>query len=67
MCHRHLTADFGPKMNFLVGHNGSEYRHLHEISKAYGEVANLRSSLLSLSLLEDERLSPDEERAWEIL
>ncbi|WVQ96237.1 hypothetical protein IAU59_003341 [Kwoniella sp. CBS 9459] len=23
MCHRHLTVDFGPKMNFLVGHNGS--------------------------------------------
>jgi hypothetical protein len=24
MCHRHLTAEFGGKMNFLVGHNGSE-------------------------------------------
>jgi hypothetical protein len=24
MCHRHLTAEFGEKMNFLVGHNGSE-------------------------------------------
>ncbi|WWC62703.1 uncharacterized protein I303_105300 [Kwoniella dejecticola CBS 10117] len=23
MCHRHLTVEFGPKMNFLVGHNGS--------------------------------------------
>ncbi|WVF68702.1 hypothetical protein IAT40_003474 [Kwoniella sp. CBS 6097] len=23
MCHRHLTVDFGSKMNFLVGHNGS--------------------------------------------
>ncbi|WVR06445.1 hypothetical protein IAU60_003476 [Kwoniella sp. DSM 27419] len=23
MCHRHVTVDFGPKMNFLVGHNGS--------------------------------------------
>nr|XP_019004110.1 uncharacterized protein I203_03268 [Kwoniella mangroviensis CBS 8507]OCF67571.1 hypothetical protein I203_03268 [Kwoniella mangroviensis CBS 8507] len=23
MCHRHLTVDFGPRMNFLVGHNGS--------------------------------------------
>jgi hypothetical protein len=24
MCHRHLTAEFGGKMNFLVGHNGSK-------------------------------------------
>lgn len=24
MCHRHMTADFGGKMNFLVGHNGSK-------------------------------------------
>jgi hypothetical protein len=24
MCHRHMTADFGGKLNFLVGHNGSE-------------------------------------------
>ncbi|WVQ83023.1 hypothetical protein IAT38_005161 [Cryptococcus sp. DSM 104549] len=23
MCHRHLTVDFGPKMNFLIGNNGS--------------------------------------------
>ncbi|WRT67894.1 uncharacterized protein IL334_004868 [Kwoniella shivajii] len=23
MCHRHLSVDFEPKMNFLVGHNGS--------------------------------------------
>lgn len=25
MCHRHLTVDFGPRMNFVVGHNGSEF------------------------------------------
>ena len=24
MCHRHLKVDFGARMNFLVGHNGSE-------------------------------------------
>ncbi|TYJ58578.1 hypothetical protein B9479_000788 [Cryptococcus floricola] len=23
MCHRHLKVDFGPRMNFVVGHNGS--------------------------------------------
>ncbi|WVO18160.1 hypothetical protein L204_105863 [Cryptococcus depauperatus] len=23
MCHRHLTVNFGPRMNFVVGHNGS--------------------------------------------
>jgi chromosome segregation ATPase len=26
MNHRHTTVDFSPKMNFLVGHNGSESR-----------------------------------------
>ena len=25
MCHRHLKVDFGARMNFLVGHNGSEW------------------------------------------
>jgi hypothetical protein len=28
MCHRRVQASFGPKINFLIGHNGSESFHL---------------------------------------
>lgn len=24
MCHRHLKVPFGPKINFIIGHNGSK-------------------------------------------
>lgn len=25
MCHRHLKVPFGPKINFIIGHNGSKW------------------------------------------
>jgi hypothetical protein len=39
MCHRHLKVDFGPRMNFLVGHNGSELPWNGSDSDADAEAA----------------------------
>ncbi|WVQ73133.1 hypothetical protein IAR50_002697 [Cryptococcus sp. DSM 104548] len=42
MCHRHLKVDFGPRMNFVVGHNGSgKSAVLTGIAVALGGKANL--------------------------
>lgn len=33
MCHRHLKVPFGPKINFIIGHNGSKW---HDLQRKYG-------------------------------
>lgn len=32
MCHKHLKVPFGPKINFIIGHNGSK-------SSAHGKLS----------------------------
>ena len=35
MCHRHLKVPFGPKINFIIGHNGSKW---HGLRRKYAAV-----------------------------
>jgi chromosome segregation ATPase len=46
MCHRHLKVDFAPKMNFIVGHNGSERGHGLQITLT-DRVSGGKSAILT--------------------
>jgi chromosome segregation ATPase len=41
MCHKYLKVDFGPKINFVIGHNGSgKSAILTAITVALGAAAH---------------------------
>jgi hypothetical protein len=43
MCHRHLKVPFGPKINFIIGHNGSAF--LYEYGSSSGNCDYFTSLL----------------------
>jgi chromosome segregation ATPase len=45
MCHRHLTVEFGTRINFLVGHNGSEFPA--SLLRAYTDAEGGKSAILT--------------------
>ncbi|KAF7722745.1 Structural maintenance of chromosomes protein 6 [Apophysomyces ossiformis] len=52
MCHKYLKVDFGPKMNFVIGHNGSgKSAILTAITIALGAKANSTNRGKNLSSL----------------
>ncbi|KAG0246017.1 Structural maintenance of chromosomes protein 6 [Mortierella sp. GBA43] len=52
MCHRHLKVSFGPKINFIIGHNGSgKSAILSAIMVCLGGKANVTNRAQSLKAL----------------
>ena len=52
MCHKSLTIDFGPKLNFVTGHNGSgKSAVLTALTVALGGKASFTNRASSISKL----------------
>ncbi|KAI8975013.1 hypothetical protein BDB01DRAFT_383344 [Pilobolus umbonatus] len=52
MCHAHLKVDFGPKINFVIGHNGSgKSAILTALTVVLGASANTTQRGKSLNAL----------------
>ncbi|ORZ28501.1 P-loop containing nucleoside triphosphate hydrolase protein [Lobosporangium transversale] len=63
MCHRHLKVPFGPKINFIIGHNGSgKSAILTAIMVCLGGKANATNRAQSLKALIREGASQTEVR-----